>query len=59
MDRGTNATAWEGRRHFFAATAEAMRRILVEAARRKKRLKHDGQFSITALLTRRQRLTRA
>ena len=30
------------RRHFFAAAAEAMRRILVENARRKKRLKHGG-----------------
>ena len=39
---GSNAQAWEGRRHFFAAAAEAMRRILVEAARRKKRLKHGG-----------------
>ena len=29
-------------RHFFAAAAEAMRRILVEAARRKARLKHGG-----------------
>jgi RNA polymerase sigma factor (TIGR02999 family) len=34
---------WEGRRHFFAAAAEAMRRILVENARRKKGLKHGGQ----------------
>ena len=31
---------WEGRGHFFAAAAEAMRRILVERARRKGRLKH-------------------
>src|SRR5205085_7754604 len=30
------------RRHFFAAAAEAMRRILVEAARRKGRAKHGG-----------------
>src|SRR6516162_9793317 len=35
---------WEGRGHFFAAAAEAMRRILVEAARRKKRLRHGGGF---------------
>jgi RNA polymerase sigma factor (TIGR02999 family) len=35
---------WEGRGHFFAAAAEAMRRILVEAARRKKRLRHGGAF---------------
>lgn len=35
---------WDGRGHFFAAAAEAMRRILVESARRKNRLKHGGQF---------------
>ncbi len=34
---------WDGRGHFFAAAAEAMRRILVENARRKSRLKHGGQ----------------
>jgi RNA polymerase sigma factor (TIGR02999 family) len=33
---------WEGRKHFFAAAAEAMRRILVENARRKRTLKHGG-----------------
>ncbi len=33
---------WDGRSHFFAAAAEAMRRILVEKARRKNRLKHGG-----------------
>ena len=33
---------WESRAHFFAAAAEAMRRILVERARRKSRLKHGG-----------------
>lgn len=33
---------WEGRGHFFAAAAEAMRRILVEQARRKGRIKHGG-----------------
>jgi len=33
---------WDGRRHFFAAAAEAMRRILVEQARRKGRLRHGG-----------------
>ena len=35
--------SWNGRGHFFTAAAEAMRRILVENARRKKRLKHGGQ----------------
>jgi RNA polymerase sigma factor (TIGR02999 family) len=33
---------WENRGHFFTAAAEAMRRILVEAARRKKAAKHGG-----------------
>src|SRR5947209_3116584 len=33
---------WNSRGHFFAAAAEAMRRILVENARRKKRIKHGG-----------------
>ena len=35
---------WENRRHFFAAAAEAMRRILIEAARRKNRIKHGGSL---------------
>jgi RNA polymerase sigma factor (TIGR02999 family) len=33
---------WQGRRHFFAAAAEAMRRILVERARQKNSSKHGG-----------------
>jgi RNA polymerase sigma factor (TIGR02999 family) len=33
---------WDNRGHFFAAAAEAMRRILVEQARRKRRVKHGG-----------------
>jgi RNA polymerase sigma factor (TIGR02999 family) len=33
---------WDGRGHFFAAAAEAMRRILVENARRKGRIRHGG-----------------
>ncbi|MGP0062474.1 MAG: ECF-type sigma factor [Isosphaeraceae bacterium] len=33
---------WANRGHFFAAAAEAMRRILVDGARRKKRIKHGG-----------------
>jgi RNA polymerase sigma factor (TIGR02999 family) len=33
---------WDGRGHFFAAAAECMRRILVENARRKARIKHGG-----------------
>lgn len=34
---------WKHRGHYFAAAAEAMRRILVEKARRKQRLKHGGE----------------
>jgi RNA polymerase sigma factor (TIGR02999 family) len=37
-----NGRQWDSRRHFFAAAAEAMRRILIEAARGKRRLKHQG-----------------
>lgn len=39
---GDETAHWENRGHFFAAAAEAMRRILVEAARRKARIKHSG-----------------
>lgn len=39
---GGGESAWAGRGHFFAAASEAMRRILVEAARRKRRLRHGG-----------------
>lgn len=35
---------WENKRHFFAAAAEAMRRILVDRARAKKRLKRGGEL---------------
>src|SRR6266852_3332130 len=37
------AQHWNSRGHFFAAAAEAMRRILVEGARRKQSQKHGGQ----------------
>jgi RNA polymerase sigma factor (TIGR02999 family) len=37
-----NVQRWDNRRHFFAAAAEAMRRILVESARRKLSRKHGG-----------------
>jgi RNA polymerase sigma factor (TIGR02999 family) len=36
------AQHWDSRAHFFAAAAEAMRRILVEQARRKGRIRHGG-----------------
>src|SRR5215510_12616459 len=35
---------WNSRGHFFGAAAEAMRRILVESARRKSRVKHGGEL---------------
>jgi RNA polymerase sigma factor (TIGR02999 family) len=39
---GDRAQHWDGRGHFFAAAAEGIRRILIESARRKQRLKHGG-----------------
>src|SRR5262245_31509837 len=39
------ASNWQNRGHFFAAAAEAMRRILVERARRRARLRHGGQHT--------------
>jgi RNA polymerase sigma factor (TIGR02999 family) len=39
---GGHDPGWDGRGHFFAAAAEAMRRILVENARHKERLRHGG-----------------
>jgi RNA polymerase sigma factor (TIGR02999 family) len=39
-----DARGWDGRGHFFAAAAEAMRRILVEDARRKGRRKRGGDL---------------
>src|SRR6202047_776067 len=39
---GEKVQQWSGRRHFFAAAAESMRRILVDNARRKRRPKLGG-----------------
>ncbi|HAY82582.1 MAG TPA: RNA polymerase subunit sigma [Planctomycetaceae bacterium] len=39
-----NPQQWNGRGHFFGAAAEAMRRVLVEKARRKRSQKHGGQM---------------
>ena len=39
---GNEKVKWEGRAHFFGAAAEAMRRILIENARRKRALRHGG-----------------
>ena len=41
---GSGEQQWNGRGHFFGAAAEAMRRILVESARRKARLRHGGRL---------------
>jgi RNA polymerase sigma factor (TIGR02999 family) len=39
---GEEVQDWKSRHHFFRAAAEAMRRIIIDNARRKKRLKHGG-----------------
>jgi RNA polymerase sigma factor (TIGR02999 family) len=39
---GDDQPDWQNRAHFFAAAAEAMRRILIDNARRKKYLRHGG-----------------
>ena len=46
---GNEQPAWQNRAHFFAAAGEAMRRILVESARRKARLKRGGELEIQPL----------
>jgi len=46
---GNGNDHWEGRRHFFAAAAEAMRRILIENARRKQAVRHGGSLHRTAM----------
>ena len=40
---GSGVRQWDGRWHFFAAAAEAMRRILVESARSRERVKRGGR----------------
>jgi RNA polymerase sigma factor (TIGR02999 family) len=47
---GDQAQHWNSRGHFFAAAAEAMRRILVEQARRKGRVRHGGGLRRVDLL---------
>jgi RNA polymerase sigma factor (TIGR02999 family) len=42
---GAQNVEWNGRAHFFAAAAEAMRRILIDNARRKQALRHGGQMA--------------
>ena len=40
---GNQHQKWDGRAHFFAAAAEAMRRILIDRARRKRAVRHGGK----------------
>ncbi|MEM7234740.1 MAG: sigma-70 family RNA polymerase sigma factor [Planctomycetota bacterium] len=47
---GDKDPGWKSRGHFFGAAAEAMRRILIEAARRKSRLKRGGGAAKEPLL---------
>lgn len=44
VDSKNPRTEWDCRNHFMAAAAEAMRRILVEKARRKARIRHGGEL---------------
>lgn len=41
---GHEQPEWQNRAHFFAATAQVMRHILIDHARRRRYLKHGGQF---------------
>jgi RNA polymerase sigma factor (TIGR02999 family) len=41
---GADQPTWRNRAHFFAAAAEAMRRILIDSARRKKAARHGGHL---------------
>ena len=42
---GSSEQGWNSRGHFFTAAAEAMRRILIDNARRKRALRHGGQLA--------------
>ncbi len=44
---GPGVEQWEGRKHFFSAAAEAMRRILIDRARRRKAVRHGGEMNRT------------
>lgn len=39
---------WKNKRHLFAASSEAMRRVLIERARKRKRQKHGGEYKRVA-----------
>ena len=42
---GDGQPQWSNRAHFFAAAAQGMRRILIENARRKRAVRHGGEFA--------------
>lgn len=42
---GTPNAHWQGRTHFYSAAAEAIRHILVDRARRKRRIRHGGALT--------------
>lgn len=46
---GDKQTAWDGRTHFFCAAAEAMRRILIDRARKKQAQRHGGGLQGVAI----------
>lgn len=46
---GSHNQAWSSRGHFFGAAAEAMRRILIDRARRRNRVRHGGALEKVAL----------
>lgn len=46
---GSDNPGWDSRGHFFAAAAEAMRRILIDNARRKKTERHGGYYNKATL----------
>ncbi len=46
---GDDQPAWQNRAHFFAAAAEAMRRVLIDRARRRKAIRHGGMAVKTEL----------
>jgi RNA polymerase sigma-70 factor (ECF subfamily) len=46
---GQERPAWQNRAHFFAVTAKVMRHILIDHARRRRYLKHGGQFQQVSL----------
>src|SRR6202167_752567 len=46
---GDQQPAWQNRAHFFSAAAEAMRRILIDGARKRRALRHGGGLARVTL----------